>query len=360
LFFRLPVHEQGGSNENDAWRYLDAGYHSCVDESNPRGRYGKLSGVGQSVVRCTVSVAALALLASGAAAETLSNSNSPDNQPSAGAASAKLPQITVEAQRKDTERRVHEFVSRVAVLSHYESLARWTTPICPLVAGLPRNDGEFVLTRFSEIAASIGAPLAPRHCDVNFVVLVASDPVASLNAWVARTRYRNLFGDAGPTQIKRFFNTQRAVRVWYNDTASGANGSVLTPGSSLPGAPCPGLSSSVGAPVNCFAGDTRVERTVVWTISSVIEVVDADAMKGFKFEQMADYIAMAGLAEFNLDADFGSAPTILRVFLAPSENGPPSLTDWDKCYLRALYHVRLSSTMQTALINQSIVRDINH
>ena len=98
----------------------------------------------------------------------------------------------------------------------------------------------------------------------------------------------------------------------------------------------------------------------MWVISSVIEVVDAGAMKGFKFEQMADYIAMAGLAEFNLDADFGTAPTILRVFLAPSENGPPTLTEWDKAYLRALYHVRLSSTMQSDLINQSMVRDINH
>jgi len=261
---------------------------------------------------------------------------------STGAASARLPQITVEAQRKDTEKRVHEFVSRVAVMFHYESLARWTTPICPLVAGLPRNDGEFVLTRFSEIAASVGAPLAPRQCDVNFVVLVASDPVASLNAWVARARYRNLFGDAGPTQIKRFLNTRRAIRVWYNDTSSGANGSILMPGSPMPGSQCPGVGSSGGAAVNCFADDTRVERTAVWTISSVIEIVDAGAMKGFKFEQMADYIAMVGLAEFNVDADFGTAPTILRVFLAPREIRPSSLTDWDKAYLRALYHVRLS------------------
>jgi hypothetical protein len=312
------------------------------------------------VVRCTVSVAALAFLASGAAAGPSSNSNSPDNQPSGAAASPKLPQITVEAQRKDIERRVHEFVSRVAVLSHFESLARWTTPICPLVAGLPRNDGEFVLARFSEIAASVGAPLAPRHCDVNLVVLVAPDPVASLNAWVARTRYRDLFGDAGPMQIKRFFNTQRAIRVWYNEQqASAENGSVLSPGSSSNGPVISGPGAMGVTTVRSFDAN-RLEWNAVWTISSVIEVVDAGAMKGFKIGQMADYIAMAGLAEFNLDADFETAPTILRVFMAPSENSPPSLTDWDKAYLSALYHVRLSSTMQTDLINQSMVRDINH
>jgi len=47
-----------------------------------------------------MSVAALALLAGAAAAE-----DSPGNQPSRQAASAQLPQITIEAQRKDTEKR---------------------------------------------------------------------------------------------------------------------------------------------------------------------------------------------------------------------------------------------------------------
>jgi hypothetical protein len=41
---------------------------ACVDESNSPGRHGELCESGQSVVRCPVSVAALALLASGAAA----------------------------------------------------------------------------------------------------------------------------------------------------------------------------------------------------------------------------------------------------------------------------------------------------
>jgi MFS family permease len=101
-----------------------------------------------------------------AAAEPLSNLNSPDDQPSGGAASAKLPQITVEAQRKDTERRVHEFVSRVAALSHYESLARWTTPICPkdLLIGLGARITEvswiYVITIFglSYAVTNIGLP----------------------------------------------------------------------------------------------------------------------------------------------------------------------------------------------------------
>jgi hypothetical protein len=104
---------------------------------------------------------------------------------------------------------------------------------------------------------------------------------------------------------------------------------------------------------------TRQEWTAVWSISSVIEVVDAGALKGFNVGQMADYIAMAGLAKFNLDANFGTAPTILRLFKDTDYAEPSSLSDWDKAYLKALYHTRQSSRLQTDLITQSMLRDIN-
>ena len=334
----------------------DGGYQSCVDESNPCGRYEKLY-VGQSVVRCTVSVAAFALLASGAAAEPPSNSNSPDNRPS----SAALPQITVEAQRRDTEKRVHEFVSHVPVMSNSdESFARWDTPICPLIAGLPRDDGEFVLTRLSEIATSVGAPLGSRQCRANFIVLVTSDPVASLKAWAARAHYQHLFGEADAEKIKIFLKTQRAIHVWYNEQQVAAeNGSVLTPGPSFSNGPVISGPGAMGVTTVHSFDANRLEWNAVWTISSVIEVVDADAMKGFKIGQMGDYIAMAGLAKFNLDADFGTAPTILRLFKGTDDAKPSSLSDWDKAYLKALYHTRQSSRLQTDLIRQSMLRDIN-
>jgi hypothetical protein len=312
------------------------------------------------VVRCAVSIAALALLRGGAAAEPPSNSDSPGTQPSKGSASARLPQITVEAQRRDTEKRVHEFVSHVPVMSNTdESFARWNTPICPLVAGLPGKDGEFVLTRLSEIALLVGAPLASRECRANFVVLVTPTPNASLTAWVARAHYRHLFGDADPEKIKIFLKTQRAIRVWYNEQQVAAeNESVLTPGPSSNGLVISGPGAMGVTTVNSFDAN-RLEWNAVWTISSVIEVVDAGAMKGFKFIQMTDYIAMAGLAKFNLDADFGTAPTILRMFKGADDARPSSLSDWDEAYLKALYHTRQSSRLQTDLIRQSMLRDIN-
>ena len=317
--------------------------------------------VGQLVVRCAVSIAALALVRGAAAAEPPSNSDSAGSQPAKGSASASLPQITVEAQRRDTERRVHDFVSHVPVMSNSdESFARWDTPICPLIAGLPQNDGEFVLTRLSEIAASVGAPLDSRQCRANFIVLVTSDPVASLKAWAARAHYQHLFDEADPEKIKIFLKTQRAIRVWYNEHQVAAeNGSVLTPGPSFSNGVVMSGPGAMGTTTVHSFGANRLEWNAVWTISSVIEVVDTGAMKGLKTDQMADYIAMAGLAKFNLDADFGTAPTILRLFKGNDDANPSSLSDWDSAYLKALYHTRQSSRLQTDLIRQSMLRDIN-
>jgi hypothetical protein len=255
---------------------------------------------------------------------------------------------------------VREFVSHIPVVSNSdESFARWDTPICPLIAGLPRDDGAFVFTRLSEIAAAVGAPLGSRQCRANFIVLVTSDPVASLKTWAERVHYQHLFGEADPEKIKVFLKTQRAIRVWYNEQqASAENGSVLSPGSSSNGPEISGPGAMGVTTVRSFDAN-RLEWNAVWTISSVIEVVDAGAMKGFKIGQMADYIAMAGLAQFNLDADFGTAPTILRLFQGTQDAKPSSLSDWDKAYLKALYHTRQSSRLQTDLIRQSMLRDIN-
>jgi hypothetical protein len=272
----------------------------------------------------------------------------------AASSAGDLPQITIEARRRDLEQRVHEFVAHLPALSGDESLARWQAPICPLVAGLPRLQGEFILTRVSEIAASVGAALAATHCQPNFVIVVTSDPVALLKGWAARDHYRNLFGDNGVIRVNRFINTPRAVRVWYNDQSVGTNGSIVMPDSS----PSAGAQSS-GLNVNQYADATRLAANAVWVISSVIEVVDSGRMKGLKFGQMADYVAMAGLAEFNFDVSVATAPSILRLFQASDQQAPAGLTALDLAYLKGLYHVQQNSPLQTGLIRQSMLRDLD-
>jgi hypothetical protein len=294
-------------------------------------------------------LAALSLL--GRTAQAESQASTP-----ASTAADTLSQITVEAQRQEAEKSAHDFVSHAPVLVNSESIARWNKPICPMVAGLPQANGQFILERLSDIAAAVGAAPAPIGCHVNLVIVVAADPVALLKAWAAHVHYQNLFGDEGGSmQVDRFLKTPRAVRVWYNHESSPADGAVQTNDTPLRAG-----EESLKLPSTRVYDSTRLELTEVWGIASVIELVDSSRIKGFKFGQLADYLAMAALAEFNFDADFGSMPTILRLFNAPSETGISSLSDWDQAYLKALYHTRQSSTLQPGLITQSMVHDINH
>ena len=87
------------------------------------------------------------------------------------------------------------FVGQIAAKPYESSLARWQTvaPICPLVAGLSREDGEYILARLSKIAAAAGAPLAPEHCKPNLYIVVSADPDALLKAWNKRDVW--MFGD---------------------------------------------------------------------------------------------------------------------------------------------------------------------
>ncbi len=132
-----------------------------------------------------------------------------------------LDTVTVEAarHRELVEQQVKAFVSRIAPKPYDSSLARWQTvaPICPLVAGLSREDGEYILTRVSSIAAAAGAPLAPEHCKPNFYIVVSATPDALLKAWNKRDVY--MFGDEaeqGGGRIRKFLNSNSPIRVWYN------------------------------------------------------------------------------------------------------------------------------------------------
>jgi len=106
----------------------------------------------------------------------------------------------------------------IAVKPGDESLARWQNqiPLCPLVAGMPKADGEYILSRVSKIATAAGAPLAPANCKGNFFIVVTSDPEGVIKAWSKRDV--RMFGDEadqGGATIRKF-NADSPVRLWYN------------------------------------------------------------------------------------------------------------------------------------------------
>jgi hypothetical protein len=304
--------------------------------------------------------AMLLMLASGAMAEpppTGVLGAAPPTDQAQSKNARNLPQVTIEAQRESIERRAYAFVRRIAHSARFydESLERWDLPICFLVAGLPEIQGEFVLGRLSQIAASVGAPLAGQHCTPNFYVLVTSEPDSLMQGLRARDPF--IFGKSEmPEMLRRFLKTPRPVRVWYNIEFSRGD----RKNSSSSGETTRGGAPRINPDINVNSEASRLVRYDVLQFLSVIVIVDTNRAKTpLKFGQIADYIAMVGLTEIDPDADFGSTPTILRLFNSSPEAPPSALTNWDRAFLKALYNSDQSSQVQRSQIALRIATDVS-
>ncbi|MGC2031698.1 MAG: hypothetical protein WA642_16890 [Steroidobacteraceae bacterium] len=281
-----------------------------------------------------------------------------------------LDSITVEAKKKEREElrlQIDQFVKTTVAQHAGESLARWNTPVCPLVAGLPRDQGEFILRRLSQSVQNAGAPLAPESCKANFFILVSSQADEILEA--LRKKRPGLFdthNGLGPLQ--HFLRTERPVRVWQNSQNEGddVGGSIiaqafigLSGGASMGGAV--GTGSSASAMANwptATLPNSRLSRSVVRSIHTAIIIVDLTRIKSGNLGQLSDYFAMVGLAEINLDQTIVSAPSVLRLFSEPAETPPEGMSPWDQALLKSLYASRAESVMQVSEMKTHMVDSI--
>jgi hypothetical protein len=281
-------------------------------------------------------------------------------------AKAGLPSVTIEAsrEREAVRRRVDKFVASVIVRPSDETLMRWDTPICPLVAGLPKAWGEFILEHISQAAVDARAPLAGAKCRPNLYVVASAVPEQLLKTWWKREpwMYDRRHG-IGP--VMSFIESKRPIRAWYNSELGCEDGGPAGPGaSSLSIASAqipPGMGGSStfapGAPACTDGIDTHLSYADVRSISSALVVIDLHRLQKITVQQLADYVALVGLADVRLDADPGTAPSILRLF-AGRMTPPPRLTPWDQALLYSLYRTREANKQQVQDVESTMVRRI--
>ncbi len=111
----------------------------------------------------------------------------------AGAAETKrTSEIIISADRADFTRRISAFVDHITEFNAGDparGMARWESPACPLVTGLDRDQGEYILWRLSDIARTIGAPLGGQHCKPNIFIIVTKKPEAYLREQEKSSRH---------------------------------------------------------------------------------------------------------------------------------------------------------------------------
>jgi hypothetical protein len=150
------------------------------------------------------------------------------------------------------------------------------------------------------------------------------------------------------------------VRTWHNVS--------LGPASGAPEVTAPGAIPSVGSKssglgaiptVKSTGGGSRIVSTVSENLQSVLVLVNTNQAAGVTLRQLADYIAMVSFSKVDLEADFGQANTILRLFAGDGATvWPGGLTTWDLGFLRGLYRQSFEAVHQRTAISSRMVRDL--
>jgi hypothetical protein len=262
--------------------------------------------------------------------------------------SEQLQEVTVTAHRAELEKKVSKFVYQLAERQNFdEGLARWRVPVCPIVAGILPEEGEFTRKRISEIARAAGVPLADEPCRPNLLIFVTPDAKQFFSGMSMHTRLLT-FNGAHPSVIDHFIRTSQPVKVWYRTYMSTPDGGFL--GNSDP-------TDMEGPP--SYSPETAYARiNVIWGMRQVTVVAEQARLHGVSLGQFADYAAMAGLAQIKVGAHLDDAPTILKLFDGTPQAAPEGMSDWDRAFLKSLYATESTSKGQRSQIAHQIVHEI--
>jgi glucose/arabinose dehydrogenase len=265
-------------------------------------------------------------------------------------AGADLPPLSITG--KALQKSIDVFVSKATDASLWSDdhpVARWNSAICPLVAGLSRQDGQQVFDEFTEVLAAAHIALGKVGCRPNFFILATTQPAAVLKGLWHRSV--NRFGDS-IAQAHKFIDTPRPIRLWYNAAPVDGDGS--------PPSPFGDGTGMDGVPTFIAHLPSQFKFVVVPDVVSVIAVIDLPRVIGFEWRQLADYIAMSGLTKMNPDADLGRVPTILRLFAAEPGARPREWSDWDRSFVEALYGTDASDKHQRVAVSRLMFRALSH
>jgi hypothetical protein len=312
-------------------------------------------------IACTLALVSATIGA--AAAEDSSASSAP-----LSAASESLQEVTVTAQRLklswlQRNQRVQEvsnFVYGITELENDEAIPRFTAPICPIELGLSHERGEFVITRLADIIRAAGAPLAHVGCHPNLFIFITKKPKDLLQAMENR-HFAVSFGNASPSEVDHFIATSGPIWIWHN-VFKGAGGA--TPLDRGRPADAQVLGGGASSPPTYYSpgamGASRLP-TGQWSFGPVYVVGDLDSLRvnDVSLGQFADYLAMVSLAKIKTTPHLDNAQTILKLFDGPAESAPKEMSEWDKAFLKILYHHEMSFSAERSLISLRMVRELN-
>lgn len=255
--------------------------------------------------------------------------------------------ILVTGERIYGEEALKEAVGEIAMRGRiaYRPLPRYNSPLCLHVAGLTDETAQAIKSRIEEHAGTLGLSLGERGCKVNALVVSVTEPKSFIDG------YRKLqpwaFGAEADRTIRTSLRREDPVTIWF-DTLE------------LPGDPVssgrdtvPVLRSDVPAfgtgdvPINFIMGSGVTGHTLLRvpvTLSRIngTIVFDANRLRGFTNEQVADYATMRLFGDTQPRVKFSdnAAFSIISMFEAGPAGAAPALTLLDRAYLQGIYRMK--------------------
>ena len=288
------------------------------------------------------------LIATGFLAALLLSANTPaqeaapdaDSRPDRGTTVADE-EVIVRGQRLseiefDLRLYIQRFIAEVAAPARARGFARWHRSVCVGVHNLRNDLAQYIVDRISTAALDVGLETGEPGCRPQINIVFASDGQQLAANMVEREPrvFRPVAGNAGMDlgleALDDFVESQRPVRWWDVSVPIAAHtGQVAIEPWNVS---CPRLHCFPWIPV---AGPSRLHSGIRDDLQYVIVIVDATAMQGTTWQQLADYLTVVSLAQIDPKTNPEEFDTILNLFSNPAAYS--GLTDWDVSYLRALY-----------------------
>jgi hypothetical protein len=260
--------------------------------------------------------------------------------PLAASAQIKTESVTVTGQAAQNRAEIMRgFVrSYVAPSMITGKLARWSTPICPLVIGLKPDESAAVITRIKKAAQSVGAPVqAQQACRPNITVAFAPDSqelmTKILDRWdLARSTLGNI---DGPMHAAKLAKITSPIQAWYTTATRGEG--------DLPGSQevaYPDVTGYCGPSTPCFVAQaSRLNDGIKSVFYNVFVVVDRSKVAGRQIGTIADYVAMLSLSQTNAFATCRNMPSITNFLMQDcgANLKTTALSDADLAFLRGVY-----------------------
>ncbi len=272
-----------------------------------------------------------------------------------------LDTVEVVGHRKKLGKEVLSFVTTLTQLDG-ELVSSWVTTVCPKVVAEDPAHAEYIRRRLLEVAGEVPFAADPdANCHANTFIVLTSAPEEFVAQW--KERDPGMFIWRPRRGVSRS-SESLPVRTWHNVAIEPADGEAK--GTSLCNLTSVSRATGVGSRLsgldesNCFKSKaSRIQSNVSENLRSVMVLVDTNQAAGVTLRQLADYIAMVSFSKVDLEADFGQANSILRLFAADQTTvRPASLTTWDLAFLRGLYRQSFEAVRQRQAIASRMVRDL--